>query len=662
MDTPFSDSDSDELPLVARFGLKAEAAGGRRGRGAAGPVTGQGPDGTDRWAPSGPAPAAGRPRRPIWPPARRPRGPPAPWPAPGRAVARLPCGPAGPRRRRSPRRAARLCAPRALRRATARRCAAHRAPPHPRSSPPPLPCPRPAGRVEPFESPSTSGSSGRNGGGGSDDDSAKPGCRAGSGAAGGSSSGGGKRPGPLKRSRAGGSGDGGGSSSDDDDPGGGGGGSTRRRSTSRASGSSSSSTSSSSDGSSSSTSSSSGSGSSESDSGSSDEGEGEDGGGSRRASGGSDDAASGRARPRKRRRTFFPRIGKAERCGHCHTCLNPQMKKACITRREEMAQGLERQQQKEQRKEERRAAKRQREEASGAAGKAAGGKPAAGKPPAAVAGERRKRPAPAPAAPSGTAAYIDILAPMVDADGALKPSGVPGLVASLPRFPTPRSRELVAILLERTREAELAAFMAAGGGDALAGWIADAKAAAAEGSKEAASLLKSVLAAAGRFPVSMAFLKASPLSKAVGGLRKHANAEVARAAQAAVDALFRRASGGGAPPAAGAAAARPAAAAAAGPAAAAAAAGGSVNGKAKEAGAAKKGAAADEQVVAPGGAREGRGWEGRARSSGRCMPAPWQRAAQPRGRHAAARCASRAVVAHAVHAARGAGPWARPRT
>jgi hypothetical protein len=41
---------------------------------------------------------------------------------------------------------------------------------------------------------------------------------------------------------------------------------------------------------------------------------------------------------KRRRRTVLPRTPAGKRCGHCHTCLNPQFKKACETRRAELMQ------------------------------------------------------------------------------------------------------------------------------------------------------------------------------------------------------------------------------------------------------------------------------------------------------------------------------------
>jgi len=39
---------------------------------------------------------------------------------------------------------------------------------------------------------------------------------------------------------------------------------------------------------------------------------------------------------RAKKQMNFPQIKSSERCGKCKTCLNPQMRKACLTRRAEM--------------------------------------------------------------------------------------------------------------------------------------------------------------------------------------------------------------------------------------------------------------------------------------------------------------------------------------
>jgi hypothetical protein len=46
------------------------------------------------------------------------------------------------------------------------------------------------------------------------------------------------------------------------------------------------------------------------------------------------------AAPRQRRRSLFPVITEAMRCGACHTCLNRALKKACVTRRAEQMAAL----------------------------------------------------------------------------------------------------------------------------------------------------------------------------------------------------------------------------------------------------------------------------------------------------------------------------------
>ena len=33
----------------------------------------------------------------------------------------------------------------------------------------------------------------------------------------------------------------------------------------------------------------------------------------------------------------LPKIRKEDRCGYCHTCLNPHLKKPCKTRRDEVS-------------------------------------------------------------------------------------------------------------------------------------------------------------------------------------------------------------------------------------------------------------------------------------------------------------------------------------
>ncbi|KAI8468223.1 MAG: hypothetical protein J3K34DRAFT_15266 [Monoraphidium minutum] len=236
----------------------------------------------------------------------------------------------------------------------------------------------------------------------------------------------------------------------------------------------------------------------------------------RRTSGGSDDDGGGGKRQRRRRQSSFPRFRAKDRCGTCHTCLNPQMKKACITLREKWEQ--------EQREQGAQAGSSDDGGGGGSGGSSGGGSA----PPA-----------------DDDGAYYDMLAPMINADGGVKASHAASLAASLPRFTTPGSRFLPLLVLERSREPELAAFMAAGGADALAPWIADARGPAADGHKEAVSLMSAILKAVARFPVDMAFLRSSAITKAVGGLRKHAAPDVARDAAAVVERLFKRAAGGG---------------------------------------------------------------------------------------------------------------------
>ncbi len=48
---------------------------------------------------------------------------------------------------------------------------------------------------------------------------------------------------------------------------------------------------------------------------------------------------AGNTKPRKRHQAF-QKISASQRCGHCHTCQNLTMKKACLTRRAEMEAAL----------------------------------------------------------------------------------------------------------------------------------------------------------------------------------------------------------------------------------------------------------------------------------------------------------------------------------
>ena len=43
----------------------------------------------------------------------------------------------------------------------------------------------------------------------------------------------------------------------------------------------------------------------------------------------------------RRRRQILPKIAKEDRCGYCHHCLNPKLKKACITARKQQMKSLD---------------------------------------------------------------------------------------------------------------------------------------------------------------------------------------------------------------------------------------------------------------------------------------------------------------------------------
>lgn len=52
-------------------------------------------------------------------------------------------------------------------------------------------------------------------------------------------------------------------------------------------------------------------------------------------------AAQAAINKERRRRQILPKIAKEDRCGHCHHCLNPKLKKACITAREAQMKRLD---------------------------------------------------------------------------------------------------------------------------------------------------------------------------------------------------------------------------------------------------------------------------------------------------------------------------------
>lgn len=55
------------------------------------------------------------------------------------------------------------------------------------------------------------------------------------------------------------------------------------------------------------------------------------------------DAALTAAGKERRRRQLLPKIAKEDRCGTCHHCLNPKLKKACITARKKQMKNLDEQ-------------------------------------------------------------------------------------------------------------------------------------------------------------------------------------------------------------------------------------------------------------------------------------------------------------------------------
>lgn len=206
----------------------------------------------------------------------------------------------------------------------------------------------------------------------------------------------------------------------------------------------------------------------------------------RRSSSDSGSAGSGSNSSRKRR-NLFPTIRRAQRCGTCHTCLNPQLKKACMTVREQMMKDMQG------------SSKPQRSSKASV------------------------RPAQQPLSPAGSAdldqdKYVDLLEPLIDDNGGLKDSqAVSSFVETMGCFKTTLSRILPASVLGLTRPSLLSDFMAAGGVDTLAVWIL-----AAEGEDSASSkdLLKDILQLMQKLPVTKVFVQSTKSAKVIGSLRK----------------------------------------------------------------------------------------------------------------------------------------------
>lgn len=222
-------------------------------------------------------------------------------------------------------------------------------------------------------------------------------------------------------------------------------------------------------------------------------------------SGAGSDGGSGR-----KRRNLFPSVRRSQRCGNCHTCLNPQLKKACITMRERMMKEMQ-------------------------GGSSSSKRSSSSSSRAAAANHHQPPPQPLSAAGSGDLdqdKYVDMLAPLIDRYGALTGASAVGpFIQVMPSFKTTLSRILPTSVLALSKPSLLSDFMAAGGVDMLASWMLEAEGEDSDGAK---TLLVDVLELLQKLPVTKAFVSATRSAKVIGSLRKHRDPEIQQLAQQVV--------------------------------------------------------------------------------------------------------------------------------
>ncbi|KAF6255584.1 hypothetical protein COO60DRAFT_200386 [Scenedesmus sp. NREL 46B-D3] len=213
----------------------------------------------------------------------------------------------------------------------------------------------------------------------------------------------------------------------------------------------------------------------------------------------SSDTGSGGA-SRRKRRNLFPVIRKSQRCGKCHTCLNPQLKKACLTVREQMMR-----------------------EATKGSKKA---RPPA--PPAAASSSRTQ--AGGSSSSSGDVdKYTDLLLPFINSAGGVSDvASVQPFIKAMGSFSSSLARTLPCTVLGLSSAAVLAEFMSRGGVDVLSNWMLQAM---QEDSEQASQFLAEALAALKKLPVTKAFVQGTKSAKVVGALRKHDSSDVRRLAR-----------------------------------------------------------------------------------------------------------------------------------
>lgn len=245
----------------------------------------------------------------------------------------------------------------------------------------------------------------------------------------------------------------------------------------------------------------------------------------------SSDTGSGSSSHRRKRRNLFPVIRKSQRCGKCHTCTNPQLKKACLTVREQMMR-----------------------EATKGSKKSKGSAPAA--PPAAASSSRPQ--AGSSSSSSGDVdKYTDLLLPFINSAGGISDvASVQPFIKAMGSFSSSLARMLPCTVLGLSSAAVLAEFMARGGVDVLSGWMLTAM---QEDSEQASQFLAEALSALKKLPVTKGFVQGTKSAKVIGALRKHDSSDVRRLSRDVV-ALWMKAIPAGTKPAGAAASSKPSAA------------------------------------------------------------------------------------------------------
>lgn len=244
------------------------------------------------------------------------------------------------------------------------------------------------------------------------------------------------------------------------------------------------------------------------------------------------DAGDGGASQPRRRRTAgdYPIIGQAQKCGECHHCRNPQMKKACLTARKMIDEARAAQQ--------------------------------SAQPPAA---DSDNPTAPlassssAPAAPQ--AAFASALGELIAADGALASASKAARFVGLMRRAT-KPEAWGVLLVALTRTYDPACLQALVDADALAvleSWLVHCT-----GQAELQEVQASVLAVVDCLPFSLRALQSCSIGKSVNAVKRDAAApEPVRAAATQLITKWKRLFDSTQKPKAPAAAAKPAADAAA---------------------------------------------------------------------------------------------------